>query len=530
MGTRALFLIAASLITGTALMVGMSRQATTNDAKVSEYQEEVLLNQIAKSAENLVIAQVKRDFDNAPNNINHHDVAMKGGHFSASATANGTDEVNVTVTASYGDMSRQITTTLQRSGSSGTMDAALMIDAPSANVLFTGLQYCIIGNDYNPPSIGGSSPGLHVGGVRATSSTVRDQIRTAMGPTRQNNIMGVHGEGDIYHDNFGLDVNKIYNDAITNVSDTHNGENISGVYGSAASPVVLHVTGDAILDGKLQGYGVLVVDGDLDTASGNLQWEGAVIVNKESDLLFRLDEWSRIFGGVIIMNGSSAFNMPANGTLDMTYYASNSSMNSALMLKPVGHSVSTLFSSGANSNGDQTTSWSTAYELGQQINFMTETSPASGDAFHRMARYNAPEYVAQPHAKVRALSSDSWEITFETGVADMSASEAAEAGVEAANWDYYDEKVIVNFVPDGTDPAGDNTTDWADTFAFNTAMSTSSSAVNIEFHGTGTIIYSSEAMARLTNILPSMNQDDAIIITERHMENLDHFKHVSQGD
>lgn len=507
-------------------MVGMSRQATTNDAKVSAYQEDVLLNQIAKSAESLVIAQVKRDFDNAPSNINHHNVAMKGGHFSASATSNGADEVLVTVTATYGDMARQITTTLQRSGSSGTMDAALMIDAPSANVLLTGLQYCVIGTDYNPPSIGGSSPGLHVGAVMATSSTVRDQIRTAMGATQHNNIIGINGPGDIYHDNFGLDVNKIYNDAISNVSDTHDGSSISGVYGTAAAPAVLHVTGDAILAGNLQGYGVLVVDGDLDTADGSLQWEGAVIVNKESDLLFRMDEWSRVFGGVIIMNGSRAFNMPGNGTLDVTYYASSSTMNSSLAIKPVGQSVATLFSSGANSNSDQTTSWSSVYELGQQVNFMTETTPATGDAFHRMARHNAPEYVNQPHAKVRALGSDSWEITFETGVADMSASEAIEAGVEEANWDYSDEKVVVNFVPDGTVPPGDNSPNWSSTFTYDTPMSTSESSAQIEFHGTGTIIYSSEAMARLANILPSMNQDDTIVIAERHMENLDHANHA----
>ncbi len=201
-------------------------------------------------------------------------------------------------------------------------------------------------------------------------------------------------------------------------------------------------------------------------------------------------------------------------------------MNSALAIKPVGQSVANLFSSGANSNGDQTTSWSSVYELGQQINFMTETSPATGDDLHRMARQNAPDYVTQPHAKVRALSSDSWEITFETGVAGMSESEAIDAGVEAANWDYSDEKVVVNFVPDGTVPPGDNTPNWTSTFGYNTPMSTSESSVNIEFHGTGTIIYSSEAMARLANILPSMHQDDTIIIAERHMENLDHANHA----
>ncbi len=528
MGTRALFLIAISLVSGTALMVGMSQQASHNDAKVSEYQEEVLLNQIAKSAENLVIAHVKRDFENAPSNINHHNVDMKGGHFSATAVANGSDEMLVTVTAEYAGMQQEIKTTLRRSGGSGSMDAALMIDAHSANVLLTGFLYCVIGKDYNPPSIGGSSPGLDVSGIQTTSNVVRDQIRTAMGSDRQYNVIGASGTGDIYQDNFSLDINKIYDEAISNVQDTHNGENITGLYGSAENPTVLHVTGDASIDGNLQGFGVLVIDGNLDTSEGHLQWEGAVIVNKESDLLFKMDNWSRVFGSVIIMNGARAFNMPGNGTLDVTYYKSGSSMNSALDIKAMGHSPATIFSSGANSASDQSTSWSTTYPQGQQINFMTATSPASGDGFNRMARFNAPDFVSQPHAKVRPISDDSWEITFETGVAGMSESEAATAGVEAANWDYYDEKIIVNYVPDGTLPAGDNTSSWMSSFNYDTPMGSGSSVADIQFHGTGTIIYSSEALARLTHLLPSMNADDTIVIAERHSTRLRGVQSPSQ--
>lgn len=511
MGTRTLFLIAASLISGTALMISMSQQAATNDASVSEYQEDILLNQIMKSAESLVIARAKRDFDNAPTSISYTDVAMKGGSFSASATANGDDEITVTVTAQYEGIERQVKTTLERSVSGGTMDAALMIDAPSAEIEMTGVQFCVIGNDYNPPSIGGSSPGMHVGGVRASSSLVRDQVRTAMSSTKMGNIIGVNGQGDIYHDTFTLDLNKVYNDAIQNAGQIHDGENLSGTYGTAESPVILHVTGDADIQGNLQGYGMMVIDGDLDTSHGTMYWEGAILISKESDLLVKMAHGSMIYGGMIVMNGAKAFHMPGNGTLDVMYYKSGSSMPSALDIKPVGETGTTLFTSGANSAVDQAFTGSTSYELGQQINFFTTTTPATGPTYYRKARYNTPEFVAQPHAKIRALSSDSWEITFETG----SVEEEVPEGVEAANWDYYDEKIIVNYVSDGTVPAGNNTPGWEDTFGFNTTMTTSSASLDLQFHGTGTVIYSSEAIARVAGMLPALNENTAIVVKER---------------
>ncbi len=499
-------------------MIGMSQQAANNDMQVSEYQEEVLLNQIAKSAENLVIAQAKRDFDNAASNLSHNHVAMKGGSFSSSAVATGDDEVEVTVIAEYAGMQREIRTTLQRNPGAGTLDAALMVDAPSAEIILEGEVFCIIGHDYNPPSIGGSSPGLSAGGVRATSHLVRDQFRTAMNSNRLGNIVGKNGGGDIYNDNFGIDVNAVYRDAVMNADHTHDGDDITGTFGSAGSPVVLHVTGDAHVDDNLTGYGMLVIDGDLNTTEGNIYWEGVVVVNKETNLSVKIKDNSLIYGGVIIMNGSRAFNMPGNGTLDITYYQSGSAMGSSLNIRPVGESSAQVFASGANNAADQFTNWGTSYELGQQINFHTTTTPPAGPSYHRAAWINAPAFVAQPHAKVRPITSESWEVTFETGATEMSDEEAAMEGMEAANWDYYDEKIIVSYVSDNTTPPGDNTTSWTSGFTYDTPMSYSSASAEIKFAGTGTIIYSSEAIARLETMLPAFNKDAEIIITDRFVQ------------
>lgn len=518
MGIRSLFLIVAGLVSGTALMIGMSQQAANNDMQISEYQEEVLLNQIAKSAENLVLAQAKRDFDNAASNVNHSDVAMKGGSFSSSAVANGDNELEVTVLAEYAGLKQEIVTTLQRNPGAGTLDAAFMIDAPSANVSLWGNYFCIIGNDHNPPSIGGSSPGLNVGGVRATSHLVRDQIRTAMTGDRLPNIIGVNGGGDIYNETFSHDLNTIYRDAVMNADQTHNGENISGTFGSAGNPVVLHVTGDADISESMSGYGMLVIDGDLNTAEGTIYWEGVVVVNKETDLKFKLKDSSLIYGSVIVMNGSRAFNMPGNGTLDITYYQSGSAMESSLNIRPVGATSSQIFASGVNGSSDQSTNWSTSYEYGQQINFYTTTTPPEGSSFNRAAMVNSPLFATQPHAKIRPITSESWEIAFETGATALSEEEAAMEGMEAANWDYYDEKIIVTYVPDNTVPPGDNTSSWTSSFAYNTPMSSSSSTAEIIFAGTGTIIYSSEAIARLEGLLPAFNKDDEIVVTERFVK------------
>lgn len=518
MGTRSLLLIAVSIITGTAMMIGMSRQASENDQKVSAYQDEVLLNQIAKSAENLAVAQAKRDFDNAPTNVYQNNTKMKGGTFSSSATALGSDSLLVSITATFAGLQKEINTTLVRSAGAKTLDAAVMVDAPFSEIVLTGTQFCIIGYDYSPPSIGGSSPGLHVGGLQSTSRLVRDQVRTAMNGSRMGNIMGVNGSGDIYQGNFAMDINNIYRDAVMNAGQTHDGENISGTFGSAASPVILHVTGDADVQGSFDGYGILVIDGNLDTSNGNIFWEGLVIVNKESDMNIHFGHSSLIYGVMIVMNGSRAFNMPGNGTLDVTYYQSGSSMGSSLNIRPVGQSSAEVFATGANSGADQSQSWATTYEMGQQINFFTMTQPPSGSPYHRMARANTPAYMQQPHAKIRSLGPESWEIKFETGATGMSEEEAAENSVELANWDYYDEKIIVDFISDNTTPPGVNLPGWDSTFGFDTPMSSGPASMHMEFHGTGSVLYSSEAIDRISGMIPALNPAEQIVIATRRVE------------
>ena len=139
-----------------------------------------------------------------------------------------------------------------------------------------------------------------------------------------------------------------------------------------------------------------------------------------------------------------------------------------------------------------------------------------------MARANNPVYVAQPHAKVRTLTPETWEIRFETGVTENDAEEegieADEDPTERANWDYYDEKIIVTYVSDDTVPPGDNTPAWNLDFAFDTPMSSDPASTEIAFLGTGSVLYSSAAIARLAGLVPALSPRPEIVITDRHVQ------------
>ncbi len=50
-----------------------------------------------------------------------------------------------------------------------------------------------------------------------------------------------------------------------------------GPWGTQAAPIIVHFDDGAKLNGNIHGYGVLIVDGDLDI-SGNLIWDGIIII------------------------------------------------------------------------------------------------------------------------------------------------------------------------------------------------------------------------------------------------------------
>lgn len=73
-------------------------------------------------------------------------------------------------------------------------------------------------------------------------------------------------------------------------------------WGTAASPRITRITGDANIQGTIDGYGVLIIDGALDV-SGNFTFNGLVIARGDIEVQFTGN--AGIFGSVLLTESSA---------------------------------------------------------------------------------------------------------------------------------------------------------------------------------------------------------------------------------
>ena len=193
------------------------------------------------------------------------------------------------------------------------------------------------------------------------------------------------------------------------------------------------------------GEPLFVVDGDL-TVTGSFEWEGIVMVKKESSMAVDYGGNARIHGSLVVLNGSSVFTMPLDGTLKMTYKYSSAGYQSAVYLHALGadggNEVVEIFAKGSNRNGDQFGGCcQRAFPQGAQMNFFIRTYASSGtpNVYDHYARgHNAPD--GTPYARVTrdAAAKYKWTIEFE----DLN----VESG-HRPDWDYNDQVIEVEVEP-----------------------------------------------------------------------------------
>lgn len=82
-------------------------------------------------------------------------------------------------------------------------------------------------------------------------------------------------------------------------------------WGTSSLPRITHVTGDVRIAGNIEGYGVLILDGELEV-TGNFSFEGLVIMRGEGEI--RANGNARIYGAVLIAESST---LDADAELDV---------------------------------------------------------------------------------------------------------------------------------------------------------------------------------------------------------------------
>lgn len=438
MGKAILIILAAAALGGAILMNSAQLAAFESDKQNSAYESGVVAREIARSAFNMGVARAKREFESITT-TSYNDQAYQDGTFDLAYRRISQGTLEMDVTGRYQDAEHHISTTLMMAS---PLDAAIVVEAPAAEATFGGQQFQVVGLNSRPPSSAVNPSGTHQDkhGVKANLSGVRDAFRTALGGERVGRVRGVEGDGDIVSGAFDASMQDLYQEAKARRDQTIDDGSITGntTFGSPESPQIVVIEGDAGIQGNVSGYGMLVVDGNL-SISGSFSWEGIVMAKKEQSLAVNLGGSATIYGSLVLLQGSAAFNMPVTGQLQVKYLYSDAGYQSAVYVHPYGDEEDEMFPAGSNRNGDQMDVYERVFPAGTQMNFFIRTYAASGNPreYNHYARgQEAPD--GTPYAIVTQLDQYKWKIEFE----DLN----IESG-HRPDWDYNDQVIEVTVIP-----------------------------------------------------------------------------------
>ncbi len=519
MGKATLFLVAAMVAAGLITQHFQTFSSDTNTLN-SEYGEQVVARDIARSAYNLAMADVKRDFAGAAARLTMDDKAFGGGTFDIVPTTYGSDSLVLEITSIAGEASYQIRTTLVEVS---MLDAALIVEAPHVVPSVNGPTVFITGIDTDPATNPIGLRGADQHGIKVNLAGVAGNFYNAFGPSHANNLTGKDGSGieAISAGAFTAVVQDIYAEGLLEHDYVHS-DDIDGnvTFGSVNSPAIVVAQNIKVNSGgHLKGYGLLLLGDEFEVKSGGtLDWEGLVIAKAETSIDLDYSGTVNIYGSHIVLQGSSAFTMPAPGKLHIAYLSSEAGFQSSMNIHPYGYEPEEVFAKGANKIASVDDVWEQHFEQGQQINFFIRTWPTWGPVknqtpnyYDQYARGHESQVSLMPYADVIQLDDEGfhWRIGFE----DLN----EELGY-ASDWDYNDQIIEVLVIPDSTwNP--NQTQDWW------TAVGSEDEgeeegeeggggegggevvgATSFSFNAQGNVsfYYSTEAIARLNNRLASV--------------------------
>ena len=295
MGRGVLILVIGTIAAVSYLMIDTRKTAQETGEQQAHYEEAVVANEIAQSAFNIGVSQVKRDFEGW--RATYLDRAYEGGDYDLEVSGPAEGPVEVTVKGYFGNAQFEIKATLDR-----LLEAIvepLVIDVCEVDAQSMGGTFMISGMDTNPPSASGGKPrGPDVHALRTTFESVAS---TFAGELPADQVYGKEGAGDIVSGLSDIDIHELYDEAIAQsgpmfLQDTVFTGNV--VFGSPSNPTVVKAMGDIELKGNVRGYGILVIDGTL-KMGGNAVWEGLILVGGGSEEV-ELKGNAHIYGSLII--------------------------------------------------------------------------------------------------------------------------------------------------------------------------------------------------------------------------------------
>ncbi|MCH8942368.1 MAG: hypothetical protein IIA48_08040 [Bacteroidetes bacterium] len=195
------------------------------------------------------------------------------------------------------------------------VNSALYVSSNNLNINLHG-NIDINGNDHD---IDGSEiPGFPLPGIgvdtQADSAYIIDNIKSKI----NNSIQGAGGApsvGVVQDTTNWLEIseNFIFAADITLSSGTYS---TGSVFGTKSEPLITYITGDVHFTGSAYGYGILIINGNLEM-SGNFTFHGLVIAYGQSSVETKTTGNSGIIGAAIFVGNS--IDMQATGNAKIYY-------------------------------------------------------------------------------------------------------------------------------------------------------------------------------------------------------------------
>jgi len=353
MGRSTLIIVLGFIVIFGYVSIRMHKVAERAEENSIEYAERVMARQVANSALEYMLS-LYSVFGYSDTTISK-DVWL-GGSFTGTIatmaydTTSGEDSVLVSVTAEAGGQTKTCSVTLwSRDYLLPTIPAAVGISADATDLTLTGHSH-IYGSDTDmdgttsrrgwhrghgphrgwgwgggrrhhgwhhlaePPDLSDDLPGVSVS-EEADSISLMDQYE---GTTN------IQGEGTspsiaLYEETTQTDIQAVA-DAYESIADYNltSCDALGSVsLGSAAAPVVVHVSGECTISGNLTGYGVLIAEGV--TFKGRVKWYGLVIITGDAEADLSSKGNSSICGALLIGAPSADISLKGH---DAVYFSS----------------------------------------------------------------------------------------------------------------------------------------------------------------------------------------------------------------
>ena len=308
MGKATIIFAAAATMTLTTMLVGVQRSSFEANRITANYEEEVLAREIATSALSAAVSRVRRDYDNERP---AQDVTpYQQGTFESFASGAAAGPVDITATGKYGKATYTIETNLSRLSS---LPSTVVIDSDTVDVSMTGDDFLISGKDTRPTDEPdqipeGSGWGTPVGGVWTRTNGVMKSFMAPLTGDLIDNVRGQEDQANVINAKIPIDLDVLYQEALTVADQTFDGDQVFSdmVFGSPSYPAVVVVHGSATLADNVEGYGLLIAEGNF-TARSNARWNGLILVNGEGDVYVSHEDESLLFGGIVIRHKHGEF-------------------------------------------------------------------------------------------------------------------------------------------------------------------------------------------------------------------------------